>query len=893
MLRHHHPRTRRSAHRLDQGMTLVEILVAVILLGVVIGPLALGIEVSFRSTDTATATLDASLGRQRLASTFADDVASVDATGDNTSALSACESTPSAGGTLILNLNSTIVDPTTSNLTTRRVSYWATGSGRTVGMVRAVCGNVGNGVATGAGEVVAEGLGRAGQTAAGVVTPGLPAGETCDEFQCAISVDGSRSFDLRAQRRVFGAGVPLEGGLVYSSSYTTTPPAGTLEAHYSVTGALTYTEREWKGVLSLGSGLDTTGSLTVQFKILQGTSNMYYNPAAPAGARFVSATEIWFDAIVSPTTGRWTVNMPMSELTHGGEYRVWTQITRPTGIKNYGGATGFPLWIDWNPSEVVLVSNATTGPWAGNDTTNTGVDGIDADLAPEPVATITRGLQVASTTAPGFNRPEVLVVNNAAAFGPTTITGATTPTNRTIVGGLDPVTLKRVAPDPATGAGLTKIVGTNGGTADQITGLTVNANINLRLRQLGVTSGTPGATHTSAYGIRVLGAAKVTLEQSSAKAQNGVDGVDGPAGTSRLNGCNGPGGNANTTSTNQKAFTPAASNSDSCTIGATDPRVGGKGGAGGSGGFAGLGGSSGASGTYGGETTSGAAPGGGGPKGCDPNPGLPGHGGLSAAGGTAGSKAGAPTINTTWTPGTGSTAGGTGIPGWGGGGSGGGGGNTCFVASGASGARGGVGGQPGTGGGAGTSGGSSFGIYVFGTGSKVTLAATARAEAGAGGKGGKGGNGGAGGGGGQGGPGTYNGIVGEDSAGGGGGSGGGGGGGGGGGAAGWSVAVYAPTAASADVTAAPTLVKAAVLPAGGAGGQAASLVLPGAPVAGNGGPGGAGGPGVNQATTVFFWTIRSTANVGFDGALGNPGADGQSGDNGQWCKSLIGGTCAP
>ena len=400
------------------------------------------------------------------------------------------------------------------------------------------------------------------------------------------------------------------------------------------------------------------------------------------------------------------------------------------------------------------------------------------------------------------------------------------------------------------------VVGGDGSTSAGSTGVLVQTNSQLTLEQVTVTSGTPSAAGSSAYGVRALSSSALTVKDSNITAAAGVAGAAGAAGTAGTNGTN---GNAATNSNTQQGSTPGAA-----VTGSPTARNGGAGGAGGggnnesSGQKAGNAGSAGASGATGGGAAGTAGPSGG----------VGGRGGGGGAEGTAGAAGAAGTTSNapgdlfTGGNGTDGTAGGAGFGGGGGGGGGGDSSNAFINPSanrrrGGSGGSGGLGGTGGGGGTAGTAGGGSFGIYTSNASVTVTGTAVITSTGGNGGAGGAGATGGTGGNGGNGGsPANIN--TGRSAAGGGGGggaAGGSGGSGGGGGAGGPSIGIYSV----------------------GTGSQVVSTTTGTLGDAGSGGTAGAAGSGGTAGTGGALGTTNTANRNGFAGTAGTAGGSGNAG----------------
>ncbi|MEZ5180954.1 MAG: prepilin-type N-terminal cleavage/methylation domain-containing protein [Acidimicrobiales bacterium] len=235
-----HPR-RPAPRRGEAGFTLVEALVAIAIIGVIIVPLAYAFIASFRISDVAAASLNASANRDSLAEYFSKDVSRVDAAGVSTDETKSCDIPGGGGGTLHVTLNASRVNNGTP--VTDRVSYWVTGSGRNLDIVRRSCLDVSPGTRsyTGTQVTVADDIADTGATAANTVF-GLYDNVSnqylaCNEFVCGFQIVGAYPMQVTAQRRIFGAGVPLEVGKIYSSSFTRGLSLGQAYDLYDVNGA--------------------------------------------------------------------------------------------------------------------------------------------------------------------------------------------------------------------------------------------------------------------------------------------------------------------------------------------------------------------------------------------------------------------------------------------------------------------------------------------------------------------------------------------------------------------------------------------------------------------------------------------------------------------------------
>lgn len=410
-----------------------------------------------------------------------------------------------------------------------------------------------------------------------------------------------------------------------------------------------------------------------------------------------------------------------------------------------------------------------------------------------------------------------------------------------------------------------RIVG--GNSARNPTGLLASGSAQVSVMGSWIESGSPdaGAKGSSAYGVRAVNGAAVTLSATQVDAASGVEGTSGDPGGAGGAGCGDHhGGNSGGTSSPGDGGSTCGSGSGS--------REGGAGGKG-----AKNSGDTGINGSTGGHGSS-AGSGGTGKSSCggDANGGGGGGRGQGGSAGTNGST-GAPTIDELWTgaDGAAGTPGSAGTGGSGGGGGGSGRNNKVLwwgCDENRPGGGGGAGGQGGTGGAGaegGTAGGGSFGIYAYDATVFVTAnSAVSASDGGAGGAGGKGGVGGRGGDGGNGGSGLPH----EGGAGGGGGGGGGGGSGGSGagGQGGPAVAVFFARSAG-NPTPAPDIDGSVTL-SRGSGGTAGA----GGPAVSGGSAGSKGNKGTtsNNGGTAASDGVAGTAGGGVAAAV--PGAAGDA-----------------
>ncbi len=548
-----------------------------------------------------------------------------------------------------------------------------------------------------------------------------------------------------------------------------------------------------------------------------------------------------------------------------GSYTATLVVTDAGGKVSAPASIAITVYVDDDGDGSVAAddcndADATTYPGApdaldstAKDTNCDGVDGVLANTvfvqAPggsdsgscgtlaSPCASIGQGVtnavaggrkvvQVVSGTYAAFNLNSTtgVTVRGGYAAGFTSRSGATTVNGTVGISSSTNATLLDLTVNGTSGGASTGVLVTGGSAA---------------LTRVTVDSGTPSGAGNSAYGVRAISGANVSVTDSTVTAKPGVAGTtNGSAPGAAGQGCTGsngagasgpssPGDGASSCGGSGNARSGAGGRGGSYSGGGSNGEAGG----GGAGGGAGGGGT-----LFGGGSHAGG--GGGGAAGS--------AGGAGSGGSNATSSAGA-----LWVGLNGGNGGNASV----GHGGGGGGGGRSASASGGGGGAGGGGGNAGAGStGVGIAGGGSFGVYAHNASATVTNSVVTAAA------GGTGGNGAAGGAGGRGGNGTAGGgdSCCEAGSGGGGGAGGGGGGGGGagGGAGGPSIAVFHLGTGTASVSGG-TLNRAASGGAGGSGG-------------GGGAGGGAGTPGPSGDAA----NGGGGASAGQTGATGNSGAAG-------------------
>jgi prepilin-type N-terminal cleavage/methylation domain-containing protein len=180
----------------EHGFTLVELVVAAAIVGVVIAAIAAAFVLSFRTTADATDRMAQAADAQLLATYWPADVASLDATG--------ADAVPTCGSsneivTFAWNLSGELGGSET------RVTYSAEGAGPGSEVVRHRC--VGDSTAPVDSTVVASNFGARGSSALAstwIAGPGGTGSAGCDERVCTIHLKGTYEFEVTARRRVPG-----------------------------------------------------------------------------------------------------------------------------------------------------------------------------------------------------------------------------------------------------------------------------------------------------------------------------------------------------------------------------------------------------------------------------------------------------------------------------------------------------------------------------------------------------------------------------------------------------------------------------------------------------------------------------------------------------------------
>ena len=592
------------------------------------------------------------------------------------------------------------------------------------------------------------------------------------------------------------------GGCVQDESMTNISCGATMRGLVNATGGLAISPDSQAryvyavsggrsgGAITVLSRNPTTGALTQLFGsagcISADGTDDETAPAACAtdsaltGAESVIASQDGYDVYAIASPGATQPQSVLELAVNGGNGALSASNVSPAGVAGLGGdpGDGQPTLGLSSDGTRLFVADAASGGSVDiyNRTPPTGATartfavyvssatGSDANpgTASQPVADLATAFGIAGGS--GSQLGQVLLAGGT--YNPFTFGAAFS--NFSLIGGLD-----QAAGWTANSADQTVFNG-NG----QQDGLVFDGTGGAVLQGVTVQSSpVPGVAGASAYGVRLIGGASVTLSDDRVIAASGNPGVDGVSGAAGAAGSDGAGGGNGATPTAVAAHVALLGFIRGLTI------VG-SGGAGGAPAPTVAGGSPGASAGAAGDPGHWGGTGRGSwccKAGSSGSAGSAGADGASGTNGSSETTAGA-SWGDTYAPGS-ATAGRAGGGGSGGGPGGGGSGDFFSLQGGGGDGAGGGGGSGGGGAGgtAGTGGGGSFALYLNGGSTAVVNDGTVL-QSGSGGAGGHGGNGGAGGSGGAGGNGSAysSALIGTGGDGGAGGSGGGGGAGGGG-----------------------------------------------------------------------------------------------------------------
>lgn len=200
ILKHKH---KGAAKRADGGgFTLIEVVVALVLLGIIIVPLTAAFIQGLRRTGEIDKRLGRSADLQRISSWWTRDVGSVNPTGINAPDTECPDpaAATSPDDTALLTFS---WDDNTGDAGTPKSASWVVeGSGADAKLVRRYC----EGGAPISEATLAESFGVAGQTALQLVSDKLGGtANFCDATSCTIKVSGAYAYTLTADRRVAGS----------------------------------------------------------------------------------------------------------------------------------------------------------------------------------------------------------------------------------------------------------------------------------------------------------------------------------------------------------------------------------------------------------------------------------------------------------------------------------------------------------------------------------------------------------------------------------------------------------------------------------------------------------------------------------------------------------------
>lgn len=581
------PRCRPAAER---GFTLMELLVVVTIMALIAGGVAGSLIMSFRVFDEVQRNVQGSANRDVSSALWSEDVATVDATGVNQTTDKACgyNTTATSGGTLKVTFNRTRrLDNGDINI--KRVSYWVVGAARTMRLMRFECASDKLTTLTLTPlrtTIVASDIYNPDLSADDNVAPFRGSGidpntgvqySVCTEYECGLNINSTYAYELRAQRRVYGAGVPLEVNKLYSSaaSRREASVAGTGNQdrfrlrHYDALGAAGTKEAIYPNMLTLAPGLDD--SVGVQFQVQQVTTGRWLEKTGTPTPTIKWGTDP--NALVGGTytAGQWSLPLTVGTegdnafspglIDAGGLYRVFTTLTENGRTKRYGGADGFPMWFDWQPGNVVFVDGSVADD-TGTGMPDTGVTVPGNAGLPRPKKTWDAALAVVKDSDPAQagnqRRPELLVRSTGTAMPRLAINTLNSVDNFTVQGAFTDKWLRRGANSSPTATNWqTSITGSQdltvrgqcplGAATDCFTdpsvGLRIDGVKGVRIQQFAINSGTiniagiaaiiscnqattcwnkVGATAASTYGAMVVNSASVTFVNTDLSAQAGL-----------------------------------------------------------------------------------------------------------------------------------------------------------------------------------------------------------------------------------------------------------------------------------------------------------------------------------------------------------------------------------
>ena len=199
VIRHHRAKSERPEDR--DGFTLIEVITAIVLLGIIMVPLTAAFIQGIRRSTDVEQRLTRSANQERITSWWTKDVNNVDPQGVNDPDAT-CPDPTSIPGTETALVSFSWDTQTGPNVAPKSASWVLEDAGPSAKLVRRYC----EGGAPVAEATIAEGFGKAGLTSLQLVY-GTTVGQAnfCTSTRCTLSVGGDYPYALTADRRVLGS----------------------------------------------------------------------------------------------------------------------------------------------------------------------------------------------------------------------------------------------------------------------------------------------------------------------------------------------------------------------------------------------------------------------------------------------------------------------------------------------------------------------------------------------------------------------------------------------------------------------------------------------------------------------------------------------------------------